>query len=211
MLLNFFERSFKLGYRFDMKGLTGQQQAIIRKRENENLLRNNSKSVVKEKEIYPLKIFIKLGWDSATQSDGEETLDIYKKFAASHGSVWFSTDSHPSGMGQAKRVEFINAIKSGKTVQMYFITSKKNEFINKIIAVANVQDIRSDKAGMITPEGQLTPEQWRVDKNKIWIKLTHINCSIKVKCSDFIVASSNRNLMEVLSVSQHHFGYIKHI
>lgn len=197
-----------MGYRFDIAHLTGQQQAIIRQRDKENLLHSSSTPSIKKKEIHPLKIFMKLGFDSTTQSNGRQTLDIYKQFADSKGAVWFSTDSHAKGMGKAKRTEFINAIKSGKVVEMYFAISKTNDGENKMIAVAEVEDIISDKDGIRTPDNLLTPGQWIADKNKIWIKLTRITYLDEVDCSDFKIASSGRNLMEIISVSQHHFGYI---
>lgn len=200
-----------MGYRFDTRYLTEQQQAIIRQRDQENSLHNRNTSVAKEKEVYPLKIFMKLGLDSTTQFNGMKTLDIYKQFADSKGAVWFSTDSHSKGMGKEKRAEFINAIKSGYVVEMYFALSKTNDGVNKLIAIAEVEDIISDKDGIVTPDGQLTPAQWLTDKNKIWIKLTGITYLNDLECSNFKIASSGRSLMEVISVSQHHFGYIEHI
>lgn len=200
-----------MGYRFDIAHLTGQQQAIIRQRDKENSLHNSSTPSTKKKEVYPLKIFMKLGLDSTTQSNGRQTLDIYKQFADSKGAVWFSTDSHAKGMGKAKRTEFINAIKSGKVVEMYFAISKTNDGENKMIAIAEVEDIISDKDGIGTPDSLLTPGQWIADKNKIWIKLTHITYLNELEFSNFKITSSGRNLKEVISVSQHHFGYIEHI
>lgn len=197
-----------MGHRFDIAHLTGQQQAIIRQRDRESLLHSSSTPPIKRKEIYPLKIFMKLGLDSTTQSNGRQTLDIYKQFSDSKGAVWFSTDFNAKGMGKAKRTEFINAIKSGKVVEMYFAISKPNDGENKMIAVAEVEDIISDKDGIGTPDNLLTPGQWIADKNKIWIKLNRITYLDEVDCSDFKIASSGRNLMEVISVSQHHFGYI---
>lgn len=214
VMLGFFcfrERGYIMGYRFDIAHLTGQQQAIIRQRDKENLLHTSNTPSIKKKEIHPLKIFMKLGFDSTAQSNGRQTLDIYKQFADSKGAVWFSTDSHTKGMGKAKKNEFINAIKSGKVVEMYFAISKTSDGENKMIAIAEVQDIISEKDGTMTPDSQLTPEQWKTDKNKIWLKITHITYLEHVDCNDFIVASSGRNLMDIISISQHHFGYIKHI
>lgn len=110
--------------------------------------------------------------------------------------------------GENKKTEFINAIKSGKTVEMYFALSKISGGSNRMIAIVEVQEIQSDKDGIITPDSQLTPLQWLKDKNKIWLKITHITYLEDVNCKDFIVASSGRNLKDVMSIS---FGYIKHI
>lgn len=54
-------RCFITGYRYDRRQLTPQQQTIINQRDLNNSLHNKSVSSTKSKEIYPLKIFMKLG------------------------------------------------------------------------------------------------------------------------------------------------------
>lgn len=97
---------------------------------------------------------MKLGLDSTTQFNASQTLDIYKKFSDSNGSVWFSTNSLTTGMATSKRAEFINAINKEKVVEMYFAVSKINDGVTKMIAVAEVQDIKTDKDGIVTPDNQ---------------------------------------------------------
>lgn len=199
-----------MSYRYDIGQLTPQQQAIIRQRDAENLACKSYTSPKRDEDVYSLKIFMKLGLDTTTQFNGKQTLDIYKKFADSKGSVWFSTDSLATGMAEVKRIEFINAIKRGKVVEMYFATSKTNDGICKMIATARVIDIRTDRDGMETPDNGFTPKEWIVDKNKIWIKLTNILYLENVDCNDFVIATTGASLMEVILKSQYHFGYIKH-
>lgn len=197
-----------MGYRFDTRHLASQQQAIIRQRDKEELLHISSKPSMSKRIVHPLKIFMKLGLDSTTQFNGRQTLDIYKQFADEKGSVWFSTDSLAAGMAEAKRVEFINAIKKGNVVEMYFAVSKTNDGINKMIAVAEVQDVKTDKDGIGTPDTQLTPLHWIKDKNKIWVKISNITYLTGLDCNDFKIATTGANLMDVISKSQYHFGYI---
>lgn len=110
-------------------------------------------------------------------------------------------------MAEARRDEFIK----GKIVEMYFAISKTNDGINKMIAVDEVQDIKSDKAGIMTPDRNLTPNEWLNDRNKIWIKLNSITYCNDTYCHDFKIATTGVNLMDVISRSQYHFGYIKRI
>lgn len=195
--------------RFDIRHLTGQQQAIINQRDKENEVHKINSSHI-GKQVYSLKIFMKLGLDLTTQFNGSQTLGIYKQFADARGSVWFSTDSLATGMAEAKRAEFVNAIKKGNIVEMYFAVSKTNDGVNKLIAVAEVQDIKTDKDGIGTPDNRLTPTQWINDKNKIWIKLKNIIYLDNLDCNDFKIATTGANLMDVISRSQYHFGYIIH-
>lgn len=195
-------------YRYDTKNLSSQQQAIIRQRDKENILYTTNNNVRKQRVVHPLKIFMKLGLDSTTQFNGGQTLDIYKQFADEKGAVWFSTDSLATGMAEVKRVEFINAIKKGNVVEMYFAVSKTNDGANKMIAVGEVQDIKTDKDGIGSPDNQLTPQYWIKDKNKIWIKLFNITYLDTLDCKDFKIATTGANLMDVISKSQYHFGYI---
>lgn len=200
-----------MGYRYDIRQLTPQQQAIINQRDLNNSLHNKSVSSTKSKEIYPLKIFMKLGLDSTTQFNGTKILDTYKKFLDSKGSVWFSTDSLATGMAESKRADFINAINKEKVVEMYFAVSKTNDGANKIIAVAEVLDIKTDKDGIVTPDSLLTPKEWINDKNKIWIKLHSITYCNDIECQNFKIATTGSNLLDVISRSQYHFGYIEKI
>ena len=67
-----------MAYRYDIKHLSAQQQAIIRQKDLNDSLHKEYLSCIQNKEIYPLKIFMKLGIDSTTQFNGRQTLDIYK-------------------------------------------------------------------------------------------------------------------------------------
>lgn len=198
-------------YRYGIKHLSAQQQAIIRYKDLNESLHKESLSSMQNKEIYPLKIFMKLGLDSTTQYNGRDTLKTYKQFLDLNGSVWFSTDSLATGMAEVKRAEFMNAINKGKIVEMYFAISKTNDGINKMIAVAEIQDIKTDKDGIVTPDRQLTPKEWIDDRNKIWIKLKSITYCKDINSHNFMIATTGKNLYDVISISQFHFGYIKEI
>ena len=64
---------------------------------------------------------MKLGNDLEVEVDGNETMKIYKEFCNKNGSVWFSTDSNPNGIGKQRYKEFIDTINKGNTIEMFFI------------------------------------------------------------------------------------------
>lgn len=69
-----------MGYRYDIRHLSAQQQAIIRHKDLNYSLHKDNLSSIQNTEIYPLKIFMKLGLDSITQYNDRQTLKTYKQF-----------------------------------------------------------------------------------------------------------------------------------
>lgn len=199
-------------FRFDTQYLQPQVRAIINKRdENDKKLRENNKTIAKKqcKTIYTVSIFMKLGFDSTSNFNGIQTMQIYEKFCNKSGSTWFSTDSLSAGMSENKRVEFINAIKKDYIVEIYFAIGKNSGGSNDIKYKAEVIDIKTDGDKIISPEKTLTPDEWRDDRNKIWIKIKNLKPIINSTTKDFIVASTGNLLANSIAHSQYHFGYIK--
>lgn len=197
-----------MAFNFATRHLSSQQQSIIRDRkENDERLKNQSNTT--KDNVYEIAIMMKLGNDTEVKVDGNQTMEIYKNFCDKNGSVWFSTDSHTCGMGKQKRKEFIDAINKGKTVEMYFIIGKGCNGSNEIQYKAKVLSIESDKNGMSTPDANLTPNQYKQEVKKIWIKITNLQVFNKLSVNDFIIASTKKDLKSTLENSQYHFGYIK--
>ena len=159
--------------------------------------------------VYPISIFMKLGHSSNNEYDGVETIKIYKQFCHDNGAVWFSTDSLSRGMSEKKRSEFINAIGKNQIVEIYFVIGKNSGGSNDIEYKGKVLDIYADAEGINSPEKQLTPLEWREDKNKIWIKISSLNACKYRKTNEFIVSSSNKTLSDSIAKSQYNFGYIE--
>lgn len=162
-----------------------------------------------KKVIYPIAIFMRLGHSFSNKYNGIETMKIYSDFNNNNDFVWFSTDSLSSGMSEKKRTEFINEIKNGNIVEMYFAMGKNSGGNNDIHYRAEVVDIKTDADGIPSPEKLLTPDEWKHDINKIWIKIKSLNPFTKFTTKDFIVVSSGNILADSIANSQYNFGYIK--
>jgi hypothetical protein len=201
-----------MAFRFDTQHLKPQVRELINKRDqNDKKLREN-KNVILEKEyrnIYPLAIFMKLGFESSSNLNGVQTMRIYEDFCKENGSTWFSTDSLSTGMSETKRVEFINAIKKDYIVEIYFAIGKSSGGNNDIKFKAEVIDVKTDGDKISAPEKILTPDEWKNDKNKIWIKVRCLKSITNPTTKDFIVASTGNILADSIAHSQYHFGYIK--
>lgn len=74
-------------YRYVIKRLSVQKQAVIRYKDLNELLHKESLSSIQNKEIYSLKIFMKLELDLITQYNGRGKLKTYKQFLDLNGSV----------------------------------------------------------------------------------------------------------------------------
>lgn len=159
--------------------------------------------------VFEISIMMKLGDENKTRVDGNEIMEIYNKFCTQHGSVWFSTDSHPKGIGKEKINEFEGAISRGETVEIYFVIGKGCNGTNDIKYKANVISIESDANGIFSPDTKLTPDEYKNENKKIWIKLENLKKFNKLSVEDFIIESTKKELKEAIENSQYHFGYIK--
>lgn len=201
-----------MAFRVDTRHLQPQVREIINKRDENNKRITNSNNTISKKtnkNIYPKAIFMKLGFDSTSNYNGVQTMQIYESFCRENGSTWFSTDSLATGMSEAKRSEFINAIKKEYVVEIYFAVGKNSGGNNDIKYKAEVIDIKTDGDKIPSPDKILTPDEWKNDRNKIWIMIKNINAIINPTTKDFIVASSGNILADSIAHSQYHFGYIK--
>lgn len=200
-----------MAFRYDTRHLSPQVQQIISKRDdNDKLMKQNRNEPAEEKcvDIYPISIFMRLGRDTDSRLNGVKTLEEYEDFCKIHKAVWFSTDSLATGMSEKRRAEFVKTIKNGSIVEIYFAIGKSGKGNNDIYRVAEVVDIRTDAEGIASPDKSLTPDLWKNDKNKIWIKVMSIRTT-NLRTEDFIVQSSKNVLSKSIENSQYHFGYIK--
>lgn len=201
-----------MAFRFDTQHLQPQVREIINKRDQNNkkpIINSNVNSKKVCDEIYPLAIFMKLGFDSSTKFNAVQTMQIYEDFCKIKGSTWFSTDSLSKGMSETRRAEFVNAINKKYIVEIYFAVGKNSGGDNDIKYKAEVMDIKTDGDKMPSPEKILTPDQWKSDRNKIWIKVKELKQITNPTSKDFIVASTGNILANSIAHSQYHFGYIK--
>ncbi len=199
-------------YRYDMRDKTPQQQAIVRKRDEENarLKKDSENKRMTDKNkaemVYRKSLFMRLGKNPTTDWDGEGTIQAYKDFCQQNSSVWFSTDSLNRGMAEEKVREFKNAIKNGYAVFVYFAIGNTGNGVNEIEYRANVLDIKSGEKTPC-PDRNLTPSVWANDPKNIWININNIQIE-PLKTIDFIVISSGKILRDSIANSQFHFGYI---
>ena len=198
-----------MAFNFSTRHLSSQQQNIIRiRKENDERLKHEG-NTIQDNKTHKISIMMKLGSDIDIKVDGNQTMIIYKDFCDKNKSVWFSTDSHPSGMGKEKMKEFMDAIKKGETVEMFFIIGKGCNGRNDIEYRAQVIDIESDAKGLSTPDVNLTPKEYINEKKKIWIKITNLQRFNELSVKDFIIASTKKDLKSAIESSQYHFGYIQ--
>jgi hypothetical protein len=199
-----------MAFRYDTRHLPPQVQQIISKRDDNDKLSTKSASKLSKqsKTVHPVHIFMKLGYDSTKKFDGLQTIKEYENFCNKFKSVWFSTNSLANGMSEKRRAEFVNAIKSGNVVEIYFAVGKSRGGHNEIEYQGEVMDIKTDAEGIGSPEKAVTPNDWKDNNNKIWIKIKNIDLT-NLKTKDFIVQSSKKILSKSIEKSQYHFGYIK--
>lgn len=134
---------------------------------------------------------------------------IARLLVQKNSSTWFSTDSLATGMSKTKREEFINVINKDYVVEMYFAIGKNSGGNNEIKYKAEVIGIKTDGNKISCPEKALTTNEWKDDKNKIWIKIRGLKQIINLTKKDFIVASTGNMLADSIEHSQYHFVYIK--
>lgn len=163
----------------------------------------------KEETIYPLSLFMKLGLDAFSHFNGNQIMKIYEMFCNKYGSVWFSTNAISSGMSEEKIDQFLMAIKNKQQVEIVFVVGKNSGGDNEIKYKANVIDIKTDSNGMISPGEELTPDEWKKAKRKIWIRINTLLPFIGETTKNFIVESTGKELSDEIAKSYYHFGYIR--
>ncbi|MBE5991338.1 MAG: hypothetical protein E7247_02945 [Paenibacillaceae bacterium] len=195
--------------RWDMRGKTPQQQAIVAaKDKNSTIMRKNSNyTTVSSVLIHPISIFMKLGWDSKGNFDGFQTLEEYMRCVEDQGSTWFSTNVLASGMSKKQLEKFKKAIGNKERIYIYFVIGKSGGGINEIEFRAEVIDMASAKGGIKTPSEIETPKLWINDICTIWIKLIRLRRYNAKKADDFKFVSNGRPLSGSLK-SNCCFGYI---
>lgn len=160
--------------------------------------------------IYSKSIFMRLGKNPANKFDGDRTMKTYTDFCTVNDSVWFSTDSLSSGMSKIKIKEFLDAIRNGYIVEMYFAIGNGGGGNNDMKYKAQVLDIRSSNIKKSSPDPLLTPVEWVNDLRYIWIKIQNIQPA-SLRTHDFVVISTGNVLANATEKSQYHFGYIQKI
>lgn len=198
-----------MAFRYDTRHLSGQTQHIINERDKNNKIVTEQNITMPQRNIYPISILMKLGYDSTLNVDGNKTVEIYKDFCDKNKQVWFSTDSLSTGMAPKRRKEFLEAINNNEVVEMYFVIGKGSNGSNDIQYKAEVLDIDTDANGLESPNKKLTPQEYIDENKKIWIKICNLKEYTKLTTKEFVVNSTNNSLDESLKQSQHHFGYIR--
>ena len=123
------------------------------------------------------------------------------------GYTLFSTQSLHFGMAKKKVSYYNQLIKSGETVTMLFAVGGEK---NDICYSATVMEIVSNKDQITCPGDTVSiPEEFGENEEaKIWIKICDIRPEEKLQAAMFQVRSTDRNLKQVISNSQFHFGYV---
>lgn len=198
--------------RWDMRDKTPQQQAIVAAKDrNSSIIKNYSSSnILNSILIYPVAIFMKLGWERTGNFDGFKTLEEYRTCITEKGATWFSTNALCSGMAVGRREELKKAINNGKRVYIYFVIGNSGGGENNIEYRAEVIDLESVKGGMKTPDVNITPDLWTNEISTIWIKIKNLHKHNTKRAEDFQFVSNEKNLSEVLR-SNCCFGYITEI
>jgi len=205
-----------MGWRYDLENKTPQQRAIIMQRDAEEKSRTEEakKKAAMQSEkprnekIFPVSLFMKLTTGNSGNFNGIETIRIYNDFCGEHQFVWFSTSILANGISRKKQNQFLEAIRTGFLIEMFFAIGKKGGGNNDIMFNASVVDIQSDKEEIPSPDSSLTPEVWRNENRKIWIKMKDIQPFQAISAKDLFIESTGRNLNEVLEKSQYSFGYV---
>lgn len=197
-------------YRHDIKHLPPQVQHVIRNKDECDILLKKSsqaRSGKTGKTVFSTSLFMRLGRDDFSNLNGIETMEVYQRFCKKHGTVWFSTNSLSAGMAEKKVLMFLNAIKQDKVVEIYFAIGKNGGGNKDIQYKAEVVDLKSNSVGILSPDKSLTPNEWKNDKKKIWIKITNIDPFTQLTTKEFIVVSTGNILADSIAHSQYQFGY----
>lgn len=198
-----------------MRNKTSQQKAIVAQRERtESLLKeeqqkNRTKRLFEvNNSVFSKSLYMKLGRDVTKKLNGYDTIKEYQNVIEKCKATWFSTNALRKGINKKIQEEYINAIKNGNKVYLYFVIGISGGGCNKLEYQAEIIEIKSMAGGMKTPEPNLTPDIWSDIPSSIWIKLKKIEKIDDLEVSDFIFCKNKKNLMDVLG-TQCHFGYIQ--
>lgn len=156
-------------------------------------------------------LFMKLG-ESITADgswlNGKETMEVFRRDAAEkNGKTWFFTQSLAMGMSRKKVESYNRRIQSGKKLTMLFALAQGLNG-NEIAYSAEVLAIRSYTVPAAAPEGDC-PREYAGEKGRIWIQLSNIKPEKNLKASMFKISSTGKDLKDVITKSQYHFGYIE--
>lgn len=154
-------------------------------------------------------ICIKLGKSvlaNGSEVDGQTTMQIYERHLKGHASVWFSTDSLHTGMSKERVSHYNELINDGNDVRILFAYSDDKR--NDIQYSARIKEVKSYEQPTIAPDLML-PDEYYGEHKRIWIKITDLQKEDKISAKSFIIDSTGRNLQEIMSTSQFHFGYVK--
>lgn len=150
-------------------------------------------------------IFMKLGTNPINNLDADQTIELYKEDEKKRGYTWFSTSALTFGMSKKQVKYFNNLINRGEEVRILFASSAWG---NDIACSAQILEIISDQDEQICPEPGATPELFKDDHNKIWIKMQDIKEEFDLSASQFQVKTTGSRLDKVIFNSQFHFGYV---
>lgn len=157
-------------------------------------------------------IFMKLGQKdfNGKSYTEDKTMQLYISDCAARGYTWFSTQSLFFGMSPDKVKYFNQKIRSGENVTILFAgnTILGEQKANDIGYAAEVEEVYSEKDSVPCPEANAVPSEFLGEERRIWLKLKNVREERNIKASMLKITSSGRDLKDVISVGQFHFGYV---
>lgn len=157
-------------------------------------------------------IFMKLGIKNFNDQSftEDETMQNYINDCAARGYTWFSTQSLFFGMSADKVKYFNQKIKSGEVVSILFAgnTILHQPKINDIGYIAEVEEVFSEKTPVPCPELNAVPQVFNEENARIWLKLKNVREEHNIKASMLKITSTGRDLKQVISTAQFHYGYV---
>lgn len=173
-----------------------------------DMLISNNSHIANDDDI----IFMKLGTKNYCNKSFLEdaTMQIYLNDCANRGYTWFSTQSLFFGMSADRVKSFNKKIRDGQSVTILFAGSTilNQSKINDIGYAAEVLDICSEKEPIPCPDVDGTPADFNGEKARIWLKLKNVREEHNIKASMLKVTSTGRDLKQVISTAQFHYGYV---
>lgn len=155
-------------------------------------------------------LFMKLG-ESMTKDgrvlNGIETMEIYMKDAEKKGTTCFFTQSLTVGMNKTKVESYNRRIQSGGKLQILFALNQELNG-NEIAYSADVVKVTSYSTPQIAPEGNC-PDEYIGEKGRIWIQIKNLKKETFLRADMYKISSTGKDLKDVITKSQYHFGYIK--
>ena len=99
----------------------------------------------KQEIIYPLKVYMKLGWDKLIAYNGRRILELYNSFLKEKEEAWFSTNVLVLGIARNRKTELSRGIEEGQSVEIYFVISRTYDDSNRIYGKMKVLAIETVK------------------------------------------------------------------